>query len=74
MVDVLGIYKVPIDWFDVAVAADEEACNENNTHKPGTIFKYQSLLDLYKDEYERLLKACGIIVEEGKSFYKFSLE
>lgn len=73
MVDVLGEYRVPLDWFDVAIAEDELSCNEDNTHRPGSILRYQSLLSLYKDDYERLLKACGIIVEEGKTFYKFSL-
>lgn len=74
MVDVLGEYRVPLDWFDIAVADNEMSRNDDNTHLPGTILRYRSLLSLYKDEYERLLKACGIIVEEGKSFYKYSLQ
>ena len=78
MVDILGIYKVPNDWFEIAVAIDNNEDSQDyngikNAHRPGTQFMKQSLIEIYIDDFNRLMKACGILFTDKGNYYEFKL-
>ncbi len=56
MVRVYNMYIVPENWFDVAIAKDDHnKTNKNGIHEYGTSFKIESLISLYKTEFNDIL-------------------
>ena len=65
MVSIYGEYRVPEDWFDVAVvAANSEPVKPGKIHEARTSFHMKSLLVMYKRDFEKILKAHGHIEYE----------
>ena len=60
MVDIYSQYAVPSDFFNISRADTEKYTNKNGIHQYGTQFKIFSLINEYKDEFDRILNACGI--------------
>lgn len=72
MVSVYGIFKVPLDWFEISVVANEgERGPKDIIHGYGTTYKIDDLTRMYKDEFDRILKACAVICKKDKKGITF---
>jgi len=69
MVDTYGIYIVPVDFFEFSKEIDDgqNKITKQGIHKYGTRFKIFSLLDEFKEEFQRILNSCNISFEIKKN-------
>lgn len=56
MVSIYNTYIVPDDWFDVAIANDiHTKTNKNGLHEYGTSFRVESLINIYKSDFNNII-------------------
>jgi len=69
MVDTYGIYIVPVDFFEFSKEIDngQNKITKQGIHEYGTRFKIFSLLDEFKEEFQRILSSCNISFEIKKN-------
>lgn len=69
MVNTYGTYIVPIDFFEFSKEIDngQNKITKQGVHEYGTQFKIFSLLDEFKEEFQRVLNSCNIICEFKKN-------
>lgn len=72
MVSVYGLYRLPLDWFEVSVVSNEgEKGPKDIIHGYGTTYKMDDLLNMYPDELDRMLTACAVVLKKDKQGYTF---
>lgn len=74
MVHCLGLFSVSSDWFDVTTVRSEGEKNRNSKetiHGYGTTYEVQNLLNMYKDNVDRILDACNVNLRKDKQGYTF---
>lgn len=69
MVDTYGTYIVPADFFEFSKEIDDgqNKITKQGIHEYGTRFKIFSLLEEFKDEFQRILNSCDITFEIKKN-------
>ena len=74
MVHCYGFFRVPLDWFDVTTVRSEGEKSRNSKetiHGYGTTYEVQNLLNMYKDNVDRILDACSVNLRKDKQGYTF---
>lgn len=74
MVHCYGFFRVPLNWFDVTTVRyeGEKSRNSKETiHGYGTTYEVQNLLNMYKDDVDRILDACSVSLRKDKQGYTF---
>lgn len=74
MVHCFGLFSVSSDWFDVTTVRSEGEKNRNSKetiHGYGTTYEVQNLLNMYKDNVDRILDACNVNLRKDKQGYTF---
>lgn len=69
IVNIYGTYIVPIDFFEFSkeISDGQNKITKQGVHEYGTQFKIFSLLDEFKEEFQRILSSCNIICEFKKN-------
>ena len=69
MVNTYGKYIVPIDFFEFSKEIDNghNKITKQGVHEYGTQFKIFSLLDEFKEDFQRVLNSCNIMCEFKKN-------
>lgn len=69
IVDTYGMYIVPVDFFEFSkeINNGQNKITKQGIHEYGTQFKIFSLLDEFKEEFERILNSCNIAYEFKKN-------
>ena len=69
-----GFFRVPLDWFDVTTVRSESEKNRNSketVYGYGTTYEVQNLLDMYKDNVDRILNTYSVNLRKDKQGYTF---
>lgn len=69
IVNIYGIYIVPIDFFEFSkeINDGQNKITKQGIHKYGTQFKIFSLLDEFKEEFQKVLNSYNIACEFKKN-------
>ena len=69
MVNIYGTYIVPISFFEFSkeINNGQNKITKQGVHEYGTQFKIFSLLDEFKEEFQRILNSCNIVCEFKKN-------
>jgi hypothetical protein len=69
IVNIYGIYIVPIDFFEFSkeINDGQNKITKQGIHKYGTQFKIFSLLDEFKEEFQKVLNSYNISFEIKKN-------
>ena len=69
MVNTYGIYIVPVDFFEFSKEIDngQNKITKQGVHEYGTQFKIFSLLDEFKEEFQKVLNSYNISFEIKKN-------
>lgn len=75
VVEYFNFYKAPKDWWDVAVIKSSKNTKKHSkVNGWGTTFTIKRLDEMFKEEYERTLQACGVEVSEDSRGIYFRLK
>jgi hypothetical protein len=69
MVNIYRIYIVPVSFFEFSkeINDGQNKITKQGIHKYGTQFKIFSLLDEFKEEFQKVLNSCDISFEIKKN-------